>query len=352
VTRYIALRLSWGVVLFFALTLVTFFLFFVLPSDPLRIGRASSAVDTVEVRDAYHLEGPLLQEYGEFVWGVVRHGDLGRSVGTGLEVRDVLFRAVPVTGSLLIGGVIIWLTIALTVGILSALRPRSPIDRAGTVFVLIGISAHPVWIALLLSYAFGYRLRWFPLSNYCDFINPPHGATCGGPVQWTYHLVLPWLALALLFAALYSRMIRAGVLETLNEEYVRTARAKGLSEWVIVRSHVLRNSLLSVVTMLGMDMGLAFSGAVFVETVFGLPGLGQLVLPALRRHDLPILIGLVLVVTTAIIILNLVVDLLYARLDPRIRMADGRADLAEIGARRRLRLRTAIASALSSARQS
>jgi len=347
-TRYLVLRLAWGVVLFLALTLVVFFLFFVLPSDPLRIGRASSVADTVEVRDAYRLEGPLLQEYGEFVWGVVRHGDLGRSVGNGREVRDILIQAAPVTASLVIGGAVIWLGIALPVGIMAALRPRSLIDRASTVFVLIGISAHPVWIGLILSYFFGYRLGWFPFSNYCDFINPAPGATCGGPVQWAYHLMLPWFTLAFLFAALYSRMIRANVLETLEEEYVRTARAKGLSEAVVVRSHVLRNSLLSVVTMLGMDIGIAFGGAVFVETVFSLPGLGQLVLPALRRQDLPILIGLVLVVTTAIIVFNLIVDLVYARLDPRIRLVGHSAGRLD---RRRPRLRAAAASAVSTTRQ-
>jgi peptide/nickel transport system permease protein len=343
VLPYVIRRLLWGVVLFFALTFVVFFLFFVLPSDPTRIGRGSTAVE-VDIRDAYRIEGPLLEEYGEFIWGILRHGDLGRSVFNGQPVTEIVARAAPVTASLMLGGVILWLGIALPVGILSALRPRSLLDRVATVFVLVGISAHPVWIGYVLSYTFGYELGWFPFTGYCDFINP--SGSCGGPVQWTYSLFLPWLSVAFLFAALYSRMIRASVLETLNEDYVRTARAKGLSELVVVRSHVLRTSLLPVVTMLGMDVGLAFGAAVFIETVFGLPGLGALLLPSLRRQDLPVVVGLVLVVTTAIIVFNLIVDLLYARLDPRVRVSGPSVDAPR---KRGLRLRAAAATAVTAA---
>ena len=139
--------------------------------------------------------------------------------------------------------------------------------------VLVGISAHPVWIGLLFAYFFGFKLGWFPITGYCDFINP--SGTCGGPVQWAYHLFLPWCTFAILFAAVYARMIRANVMETLNEDYVRTARAKGAPEWLVMRSHVLRNALLPVVTMLGMDIGIALGGAIFTESVYGLPGLGK-----------------------------------------------------------------------------
>ena len=145
--------------------------------------------------------------------------------------------------------------IALPIGILSALRPRSLFDRTSMVFVLIGISAHPVWIGLILSYVVGFKLGWTPITGYCDFFNPT--TDCGGPVQWAWHMILPWITFAILFAALYVRMIRANVMETSNEDYVRTARAKGAPEQVVIRSHILRNALLPVVTMLGMDIGVA-----------------------------------------------------------------------------------------------
>jgi peptide/nickel transport system permease protein len=188
--------------------------------------------------------------------------------------------------------------------------------------VLIGISAHPLWIGLMLSYLLGFRLHAFPLGGYCDLFHP--ATSCGGPVQWAYHLVLPWLTFAILFAALYVRMVRANVLDALDEDYVRTARAKGASSWRVLRSHVLRNALMPLVTMLGMDMGLMFGGAVFVETIFALPGLGRTSVLALQRQDLPTLMGVIVWSTTAILVFNLVVDLLYAWVDPRVRMAPQR----------------------------
>ena len=186
-------------------------------------------------------------------------------------------------------------------------------------FVLIGISAHPIWIGLIFAYFFGFKLHVTPITGYCDLINP--STSCGGPIQWAYHMVLPWITFTILFAALYVRMIRANVLDILDADYVQTARAKGASPWRVLRSHVLRNALLPVVTMLGMDMGVAFGGAVFVETVFGLPGLGHTAVTSLRRQDLPIIMGIVVWSTLAILVFNLVVDLLYAALDPRVQLA-------------------------------
>ena len=187
------------------------------------------------------------------------------------------------------------------------------------IFVLIGISAHPVWIGLILAYVFGYKLEWTPITGYCDFVNP--STDCGGPVQWAYHMILPWTTFAILFAALYVRMIRANVMEALGEEYVRTARAKGAPEWVVMRSHVLRNAMLPVVTMLGMDIGVALGGAIFTESVFSLPGLGQTALQGVTQFDLPIVQGVVVFATCGIIIFNLIVDILYAWIDPRIRLS-------------------------------
>jgi peptide/nickel transport system permease protein len=245
--------------------------------------------------------------------------DLGHSFTTRTSVNQIVGEAAPVTASLVFGGVIVWMMIAIPIGILSALRPRSLLDRTAMVGVLIGISAHPIWIGLIFAYVFGFRLGWTPITGYCDFINP--STDCGGPVQWAYHLILPWMTFAILFAALYVRMIRANVMETLTEDYVRTARAKGAPEWLVMRSHVLRNAMLPVVTMLGMDIGIALGGAIFTETVYSLPGLGQTALQAVTNFDLPIVEGIIVFATCSIIFLNLIVDLLYAVIDPRIRLS-------------------------------
>jgi peptide/nickel transport system permease protein len=249
----------------------------------------------------------------------LKEPSLGRSFTNRLSVNYVVAQAAPVTASLVFGGALLWLLVALPVGILSALRPRSLLDRLAMVGVLVGISAHPVWIGLLFAYFFGFKLGWFPITGYCDFINP--SGTCGGPVQWAYHLFLPWCTFAILFAAVYARMIRANVMETLNEDYVRTARAKGAPEWLVMRSHVLRNALLPVVTMLGMDLGIALGGAVFTESVYGLPGLGKTAINSIFSFDLPTTQGVIVFATLCIIVFNLFVDLLYAVIDPRIRLS-------------------------------
>jgi len=243
---------------------------------------------------------------------------LGRSFTNRLSVNYVVLNAAPVTASLVFGGAVFWMLIALPIGILSALRPRSLLDRLAMVFVLVGISAHPVWIGLLFAYFFGFKAGIFPITGYCDFINP--SGDCGGPVQWAYHLILPWTTFAILFAALYVRMIRANVMEALGEDYVRTARAKGAPEWLVMRSHVLRNAMLPVVTMLGMDVSVALGGAIFTESVYGLPGLGKTAIQAIEGFDLPVTQGVVVFATLCIIVINLLVDLMYAWIDPRIRL--------------------------------
>jgi peptide/nickel transport system permease protein len=191
------------------------------------------------------------------------------------------------------------------------------------VFVLVGVSAHPLWIGLIFSYFFGFKLRNFPLhtpiAGYADFFNPAPGSP-GGAVEWAYHMILPWVTFAILFAALYVRMIRANVIETLNEDYVRTARAKGAPESIVMRSHVLRNAMLPVVTMLGMDIGLALGGAVFTESVYQLPGLGRNLVIGIQANDFAIVEGVVVFATIAILFFNLIVDVLYAWIDPRIRL--------------------------------
>ena len=319
--RYLVRRILWAVVLFVAVTIVSFVIFFIVPVEPARlIAGPQAPPDAVErAKKAYHLDDPVWKQYLRFMKTLVIDGSLGKSLATRQQVNDVVRAAAPVTISLVIGGAILWMLVAVPIGILSALKPRSLLDRAAMVFVLIGISAHPVWIGLILSYFVGYKLELTPLGGYCDLINP--STDCGGPIDWFHSMILPWITFMLLFSALYVRMIRANVLETLNEDYVRTARAKGAPESQVMRSHVLRNALLPVVTMLGMDIGLALGGAIFTETVFGLPGLGKVAVEALTGFDLPIVMGITVFATLAIIVFNLAVDLLYAVIDPRIRLS-------------------------------
>jgi peptide/nickel transport system permease protein len=205
------------------------------------------------------------------------------------------------------------------VGIYSALHPRSKGDRVAMVGVLTGISAHPVWVGLMLSYVVGYLLGWLPIQGYCS-LTSGGGQSCSGVLPWIEHMILPWITFAYLYSAYYVRMIRSTVMETLNEDYVRTARAKGAPERTVMGRHVLRNAMLPVVTMLGMDIAIALGGAVFVEVVFGLPGLGWFAIQSIANFDLPTIIGVVVFASLAVIVLNLVVDLLYAWIDPRIRL--------------------------------
>jgi peptide/nickel transport system permease protein len=325
VLAYLSRRLAWGGALFLAITLVVYVLFFVIPVDPTRRGRGQTAQETY-IREAYSVEGPIWREYPSFVWGVVRHGDLGTSYGNRREVTDVIANAAPVTISLVAGAAVMWLLIAIPVGTLSALRPRSLLDRAAMLFVLVGISLHPLWLGLVFSYFAGYRWGVAPIGGYCNLLDNDVSQRCAGLLPWAHHLLLPWFTLALLFAALYTRMVRAGVLDALNEDYVRTAVAKGASAARVVRSHVLRNALLPVVTMIGMDLGVALGTSFFVEIAFGLPGLGTESIRALRRRDLPVIVGVTVTGATAIAILTTAVDMLYGVLDPRVRRSYRRRD--------------------------
>ncbi len=318
-------RVGWAVALFFVVTLYTYVLFFILPANDVVVRRGFRPVQqssTIRDDTTGTESTALASEYVAFVGRIV-HGDLGMSSSRREPVADMIARAAPVTASLVLGGAVVWLLVAFPIGILSALRPRSLLDRAGMIFVLVGVSAHPLWIGLILGYVFGFQLAFTPIAGYCAVFNASE--TCGGPVQWAYHLVLPWIAFGFVFAAIYARMIRASVLEAREAEHVRTARAIGMGEWQIMKTQVLRNALLPIVTMLGMDVGIAFSGAIFVERAFNLPGIGPLLFTALARRDLPVILGVVILVTTAILLFNLLVDLVYPLLDPRVRAAPPRA---------------------------
>ena len=279
-----------------------FVIFYLIPGSPLHLTAMGISDAQAENRIAseLHLNVSVYQQYWIFLWNIVRHASLGYSFYDGTSVRWILGQDSRVTGSLVFGGLFFWLLISVPIGILSALKPRSLLDRAGTVFVLVGISAPTVWFGLMLAYTFGYKLGWTPIADYCNFF--------------------PWVTFTFLFAAIYVRMIRSTVMETVNEDYVRTAWAKGASRRRVVIHHILRNSLLPVVTMLGMDIGVALGGSVFIENVFTLHGLGQELVIATHRDDVPVVVGIVVFVSLAVIAANFLIDLTYTWLDPRVRM--------------------------------
>lgn len=306
--RYILARLASSVVLFFAITFFVFVAFFVMPSDS-RGERHSSS--------AYRIHGSMSGGYAHYVWSLVRHGDLGNSYRTRESVSTSLLHAAPVTLSLVVGGLLVSLLIAIPLGVVAALRPRSVLDRTATGFVLVGLCAHPVWIGLMLSYVFGHYFHVLPAVGYCSLNSLSTG--CEGLVQWTTHLLLPWVTFGVLNAALFMTMARALLREELNEEYVRTARAKGASSVRIVRAHLMKNVTLPLVTLVGVNAGTALAGVIFVESAFNLPGLGGLLRQSTLRRDLPMIAGSILFLTVSVVVLNLLVDLAYLALDPRIR---------------------------------
>lgn len=343
---YVLRRLAIAVVLVWVLSVVTFFMYFKIPADPAGFLVDVQHASPREIAKARHdlgVDQPAYVQYGKYVWRTL-HGDLGISWSTisflngrpeGLRVGPAIVHAAQVTGSLVLGGVLLLLLIAVPLGTYVATRPRSFADRAAIGFSVAAISTHPLVVGLILQLFVGNRWHLAPPSGYCNFFSRPAAkpapgfgsvaiaeqAGCGGPVDWASHLVLPWLTFALFFVALYLRMMRTRMIEVLDEPYVRTARAKGASEPRVVRAHALRNAMPPIVTMLGMDVGTAVGIAMYIETVFGLPGLGRTTISALNNasgFDLPVIVGITLVTATAIILLNLIADLILLALDPQI----------------------------------
>ena len=339
---YVVRRLLSGVVLVFAITLVTFAVFRLIPQVPACIivpcGPHTTTNDA-QIRAANHKIGadqPVVVQYGKFVWGIVRHGTFGGSWG-GASIDAQLRSALPPTISILVGGVVVLTLLTIPLAVLSALRAQQAIDRAVLTFALFGIALHPFVIGLGLRKPFAEHLHLVPYGGYCHLVpvhRPPLPANvapqflppppCGGPAAWAHHLILPWLTFAIFFLPLYTRMIRTRLLETIDEQYIVTARAKGASEVRVVLRHVLRPALLPLVTMIGMDLGAALTAAIYIETIYGFFGLGSLMLQTLSNvsgtFDLPVIGAIFFVVAVTIVLLNLVVDLIYTWLDPRIRL--------------------------------
>jgi peptide/nickel transport system permease protein len=273
------------------------------------------------MRHTLALDHPIYIQYLQDLKRLVVEHSLGYSFRTRQDVGTAIAGAAPVSIALVAGGILIATITSFLVGLFSALKPHSVGDRLAMAFVLIGVSVHPVWLGLALSWVFGAKLHWLPITGYCDFRASPTGY-CGGASAWVSHMLLPWITFAALYAALYSRMIRASLLEALHEDYVLTAYAKGASRAGVVRRHALRNAMLPVVAMLGADIGVALTGSLFVETVFGLPGIGRLLVASATGRDLPMTFGIVTVAATVVIVLGFVVDALYVMLDPRLRLGE------------------------------
>jgi peptide/nickel transport system permease protein len=316
VLRFLVRRLLFGVLVLWLISVAVFVLFFVAPHDPARTiaGRQATAQTVMLVRHRLGLDKPVLTQYGDFLIRLA-HGDLGYSYYNSEPVRSLIAARLPVTLSLTLGGAVLWLVVGVGIGVIAARRPRSLLDRGATVFVLAGLSMPTFLVGLLLLYFLFFRLH---LAGVDAFPGGGYVPLTQSPAQWAQHLVLPWLTLALVSAATYSRLTRGSLLEVLGEDYVRTARSKGLSDRRVVYRHALRSALTPVVTQLGIDVGALLGGAIITENVFGLPGLGQLAVQSVTTQDLPVIVGIVLLAAFFVVAANIVVDLLYAVLDPRV----------------------------------
>jgi peptide/nickel transport system permease protein len=305
--------------LIWVISMLVFGLFFLAPGDVARrmAGRQATPETVALIRHRLGLDLPAWQQYGNFVWRTL-HGDLGYDYYHQIPVSQIIVEALPKTLSLVLGAAVIWMALGLFNGIVSARRPGSVTDRSLTLFSLVFYSMPEFLLGLLLLYFAYYRLTltgvaWFPAGGYVEFRQDPVG--------WAQALVLPWLTLALFQAATYTRLTRSSLLDVLGEDYIRTARAKGLSERRVVYRHGLRSALTPVVTQFGIDLGALVGGVVVVELVFSIDGLGREAITALNNQDLPVIVGIVLFGTLTVVLANLVVDLLYAVLDPRIRLS-------------------------------
>jgi peptide/nickel transport system permease protein len=317
--RYILRRLMWTVVVIIIVTLITFVIFYVLPSgDPaLRFaGKEPTAQVLAQVRTDLGLNHSVAVQYLLYLKRLVlgdRYGwpGLGFSYSSGAAIAPQLWQRAQITIQLVFGAAVLWMLIGIPVGVFSALRPRSRFDRASLFVGLVFISTPVFWLGLLMLWLFSSTLGWLQGTGYVAFTTDP--------VQWAAHMLMPWITLSLAFAAIYARIVRSNMLDTLGEDYIRTARAKGLPERRIVTRHALRASLVPIVTLLAVDIATLVGGTVIVETVFNLQGLGSWVLNGALNQDLPVTLAVTLVATVAVSLLSLVADILYAYMDPRVR---------------------------------
>lgn len=302
---YLARRLVQSALILLGVSFITFFLLFVLPADPVRqiAGRSATAETVENIRSQLGLDRPFLVQYGRYLAGVVQ-GDLGRSYLQKTEVATLIASRLPATLLLMAGAILCELALGLTMGIAAALLRGRAADQALMTASFVTVSAPQFVVSLLMLYVFAVRLEWFPIGGYGTFA----------------HLVLPAVTLGLLGSGWYARVIRSSMIDVLRADYIRTARAKGLTRARVVLRHALPNAILPVIAMIGLDIGLFMGGIVVVESVFGWPGIGQLAWQAIQRIDIPVIMGVTLVSACAIVAGNLLADLVAPLIDPRIKL--------------------------------
>jgi peptide/nickel transport system permease protein len=305
VGRYLAVRLAWAVVMLLGVAAITFALAFVVPGDPAAAiaGPRASAETIAAIRQELGLNDPLPVQFGRYLGRTLR-GDFGRSYVTGEDVFRAVRGRLPATALLAVTAWLCWLVVGTAIGLGGALRPGRWGERVVLCFAIVGSSLPTFWVGLVLLYLFASRLRWLPDAGY----------------ETPAHLVLPVATLTVSGAAYYARLVQSSMLEVLQQEYIRTARAKGLAPRQVLLRHALRNALLPLVTIAGADLAALLSGVVFTEKVFAWPGIGQLAVQSVTNLDLPMILGTVLFSATLVVLANLAVDLAYPLLDPRIRL--------------------------------
>jgi peptide/nickel transport system permease protein len=319
VIRFLTFRIGQAILVLWAATVVVFLLFFVGPGadNVARTfgGKLATPAQLELIKQELHLDQPLYLQYGHWV-GNLLHGDLGTDYYKGQSVNSVVSAALPVTVSLVIGGAILWIGYGVISGVISAVRSRSLLDRTFTATALFFYSMPTFVLGLSLIWIFAYKLS--PVTQFFPF----HGyvAITANPGKWFEYLILPWVTLAMITAAGYTRLTRTSMLDVMGEDYIRTARSKGMSERRVVYVHGLRAALTPVVTLAGLDIGVALGGAIITETLFGLPGLGWTVVQAIQVQDLPVIMAIVMLAAAFVVVANLLVDILYAFIDPRVRL--------------------------------
>jgi peptide/nickel transport system permease protein len=311
-------RIGHGILVLWLISLAVFGLFFVAPSNVAQTlaGRQATPETIAAIKSRLGLDLPVWKQYLNFVENAL-HGNLGFDYYHQVAVTTIIGQALPVTISLALGASVLWLLLGVFNGVISAVHPRSLADRGLTLFSLFFYSFPSFLLGLLLLYFLYFQLtlagfKWFPAGGYSGITQGLGG--------WVQHLFLPWIALALLLAATYTRLTRGAMLDVLGEDYIRTARSKGIRERRVIVRHGLRSAMTPVVTQFGIDLGQLIGGVVVIETVFSLPGLGQTAIVAINQQDLPVIIGIVLFASAAVVIANILVDIAYAVLDPRVRL--------------------------------
>ena len=302
--KYLLRRLLHVVPVLLGVTLITFSLLHLIPGDPAQIlaGPDASAADVAAMRETMGLNKPLMVQYLDYLTGLFQ-GDLGRSMSTGRPVLDELMDRFPNTVILAIAGVGVAVLLGVPVGVVAAIRSRTLVDHGSMIFALLGISAPAFWLGFMLMMIFSVQLGWLPSAGY----------------RTPAHLVLPAFTLGTGAMAIVARMTRSSLLEVLRQDYVNTARAKGLREMVVISKHALRNAMIHTTTVVGLSFGSLLGGAVLTEMVFAWPGLGRLIVYAIGIRDLPVVQGAVLLLALTFVLVNLAVDLIYGVIDPRVR---------------------------------